>query len=135
MNTRNIEQTITIAAGPAKVYTTLMDAQQHASFTGEPAEIDPQPGGAFRCYGSYIKGVTLELEEYKRIVQVWRSENWPEGVYSIVSFKFSDKPGGKTLLHFSQVGVPARDHARKSKGWHTHYWEPLRRFLQSNAAS
>jgi uncharacterized protein YndB with AHSA1/START domain len=131
MNTRNIKHTVTLSAEPVRVYAALMDAEQHTGFTGERAEIDPQPGGAFRCYGNYIKGVTLELEPGKRIVQAWRSRNWPQGVYSIVSFRLSRTSGGKTLLRFTQIGVPAADHDKKDKGWRTHYWEPLRRFLAS----
>lgn len=132
VKTKNIQQTVTFDAKLKKVFKTLLSSTKHAKFTGEPAKIDPKPGGTFVCYGKYIKGITLELEPNKRIVQAWRSRNWPKGTYSIVTFSFSKKAGGKTELRFSQVGVPADDHAAKSKGWRTHYWEPLQRFLQSN---
>ncbi len=108
-----------------------MDSKQHSQFTGEPAKISRRGGGPFKCYGDYIKGITLELEPGQRIVQAWRSRNWPEGVYSIVTFRLSKSAGGKTRLRFSQVGVPASDYRDKNKGWRTHYWEPLKRFLDA----
>ncbi|SRR5260221_754385 len=130
--TKNIEQTVTIAAEPTSVFEALMNSAQHAEFTGEDARIDPKPGGAFACYGDYINGVTLELEPNKRIVQAWRSRNWPQGTYSIITFNLKRKAGGKTELQFAQIGVPANDYADKKKGWRTHYWEPLKAFLQGN---
>ena len=110
-----------------------MNSARHAKFTGEVARIDPKVGGAFACYDDYIKGVTVELEPNKRIVQAWRSRNWPKGTYSIVTFNFSRRPGGKTELKFSQIGVPTQDYADKNKGWRTHYWEPLKMFLEKSA--
>ena len=132
--TKNINQRVTFAAAPARVYAALLETDQHARFTGERARIEPQIGGKFTCYGDYISGVTLELEQNKRIVQAWRSRNWPVGTYSIVTFMLSGKPGGKTELRFTQVGVPAKDYRRKSQGWRTHYWDPLKRFLAQGTA-
>jgi uncharacterized protein YndB with AHSA1/START domain len=129
--TRNIQQTVTFDAKPKRVFKALLNSAKHTAFTGEPARIDRKPGGAFACYGKYIQGITLELEPNKRIVQAWRSRNWPKGTYSIVTFTFSRRAGGKTELRFLQIGVPADDYAEKCKGWRTHYWEPLRRFLQA----
>lgn len=84
-------------------------------------------------HGTYINGITLELQPGKLIVQAWRSRNWPKGTYSIVAFRLSKAAGGRTALRFSQVGVPANDYRDKNKGWRTHYWEPLKRYLEDNA--
>jgi activator of HSP90 ATPase len=78
---------------------------------------------------TYITGFILELEPKQRIVQAWRSRNWPKGTYSIVSFILKRKTSEKTELTFVQAGVPAGDYADKCKGWKTHYWEPLKAFL------
>ncbi len=119
-----------IRATPAQVYAALMDSKKHSAFTGQPARIDAREGGAFTCYDDYIKGVTLELEPAKFIVQAWRSRNWPKGTYSLVTFKLLKQAGGKTQLRFSQIGVPAWDYKEKSGGWRTHYWERLKKHLE-----
>jgi activator of HSP90 ATPase len=131
MSTKNIEHKVMLDASPKKVYRALLDSTQHTEFTGATARISAKVGGAFNCYGNYIKGITLELEPDKRIVQAWRSRDWPKGHYSAVTFKLARMARGKTKLRFSQIGVPSGDYARKDQGWKTHYWEPLQRFLQS----
>ena len=131
MKTKNIEHTVLINATPKEVYNALMNGKKHSQFTGEPAKIRAKTSAAFSCYGGYITGLTLELEPAKCIVQAWRSKGWPKGFYSIVTFALSKKSGGRTRLHFTQVGVPADDYADKNKGWWTHYWEPLKKFLES----
>ena len=129
--TKEIKHTVTLGAPPAKVYAALMDEKKHTQFTGQRARIDRRVGGTFTCYGTYIKGITLALQPGKHIVQAWRSRNWPKGIYTIVTFKLSKAAGGKTVLHFSQAGVPTNDYQDKNKGWRTHYWEPLKKYLES----
>ncbi len=128
-----IRQTLTLNAAPAEVFAALMEESHHTRFTGEPARIDARLGGGFTCYGDYINGITLELHSPSLIVQAWRTQNWPKEIWSLVTFKLSPLPGGKTKLRFTQVGVPARDHARKTQGWRTHYWQPLKKYLERNA--
>lgn len=130
MKTREINHTVTFNAPPAAVFKALMDSKQHSRFTGEPAKMSGKPGGAFTCYGGYIKGINLEVARPRLIVQAWRSKNWPRETWSIVSFKLSKLAGGKTRLSFAQTGVPAGDFKDKNKGWNTHYWQPLKRFVE-----
>jgi uncharacterized protein YndB with AHSA1/START domain len=129
MTTKTITQVVTLPAPPAAVFAALMNEKKHTAFTDAPAKIDARVGGAFRCYGGYLYGITLELVPGKLIVQAWRSRHWPKGFYSIVTFALAAAGVGKTKLHFTQVGVPARDAASKTKGWSFHYWEPLKRYL------
>jgi len=111
-----------------------MDERRHSQFTGEPANISREAGGAFTCYNGYIRGVNLAVKSPTLIVQAWRSRDWPKGTYSIVTFKLAKLAGGKTKLMFTQTGVPANDFKAKNEGWRTHYWEPLKRYLEGEAA-
>jgi activator of HSP90 ATPase len=131
MKTKNIEHKVVFNASPDEVYDALINEKKHAQFTGEPAKLRPKAGAAFTCYEGYITGITLELEPGKKIVQAWRSRDWPAGHYSIVTFALAKKSGNTTELHFTQIGVPADDYADKNKGWRTHYWEPLKKFLET----
>ena len=130
MKTKNIEQKILINATPREVYDALMNQKKHSRFTGEVAKVRAKTGTAFTCYGGYINGFMLELEPNKRIIQAWRSRGWPKGHYSVVTFALSARAGGKTELRFTQIGVPVEDYGSKTKGWRTHYWEPLKKFLE-----
>lgn len=128
--TKTIRQTVTIAATPKRVYGAFADGRRHAAFTGASAVISRKVGGAFTCYGGYVTGFNLELAAPKRIVQAWRGRNWPAGTYSIVTFDLSRLKGGRTRLVFTQVGIPAYDYRAKSEGWRSHYWKPLRAYLE-----
>lgn len=130
MKTKTIQHTILIRATPEEIYDALMNGKKHSQFTGAAAKIRAKAGAAFTCYDGYITGLTLELKPGKRIVQAWRSRDWPEGHYSIATFALAKKSGGRTQLHFTQIGVPADDYADKNKGWRTHYWQPLKKFLE-----
>ena len=126
----SIHQEVTFSASPAKVYRALADSAEHAKFTGAPADISPDEGGAFTAHGGHIHGRNVALVPGKRIVQAWRAKGWPEGVYSIVRFELREE-AGKTRLVFDQEGVPADAVEHIDSGWKKMYWEPLGRYLDA----
>ena len=129
--TKTIRQTVVIGVAPKLVFGALINERRHAMFTGDTAAISRKVGGAFTCYGGYISGINLELTPAKRIVQAWRSRGWPLGTFSLVTFALARAAGGATRLTFTQVGVPASDTKDKAGGWRTHYWRPLKAYLES----
>src|SRR4051794_3110479 len=101
-----IHQEVTIDASPAAVYGVLTSSQEFAEMTGgRPAEIAEEVGGALSLFGGDIRGRIVELVPGKRVVQAWRSQAWPEGVYSIVKFELAPNGQG-TKLVFDQAGYP-----------------------------
>ena len=130
MKTKTIQQTIKIKATPKAVYDAVMDTKKHMRFTGVKAKIAKKVGGTINCYDGYITGVNVELKPAKHIVQAWRAMDWPEGFYSLVSFKLSKVGKNETKLEFTHTGVPASDFKDKSQGWHDHYWTPLKAMLE-----
>ena len=124
----SIHQEIDLKGNPQRVYEALLDSKQFSAFTGAPAEIHREPGGAFSCFGGAIVGRSVELVAGRRIVQAWRSDGWPEGSYSIVKFELIQQGAG-TRLVMDHRGFPdgAREHLEA--GWKEHYWEPLAKYL------
>jgi activator of HSP90 ATPase len=123
---KDIKQRVTLHATPTRVFEALMDSKKHASFTKAPAEISRKVGGKFTAYGPYIEGINVQLIKGKRIVQAWRGNDWPKGVYSIATFELSGELGGKTKLVFSQSGVPTKHVKGIEKGWKDFYWDKLK---------
>lgn len=120
-----IHQEVTIDAKPADVYAVLTRSDRFATMTGgRSAEISPEAGGSFNMFGGDIRGRNVELVPDRRVVQAWRSQAWPEGVYSIVRFELSPD-GSRTKLTFDQVGYPSDAHAMLEGGWPKLYWEPM----------
>jgi activator of HSP90 ATPase len=126
----NIHQEIDFNAPPARIYEALLDAKQFSAFSKDTAEIQPEPGGAFRLFGGRIEGRNVELVPNQRIVQAWRPASWPAGVYSIVRFELTAHGSG-TRIVFDHTGFPEANREHLSEGWPRNYWEPLRNYLGS----
>jgi uncharacterized protein YndB with AHSA1/START domain len=125
-----IHQEVTFSAPPAKVYRALADSEEHAKFTGAPAEIGRGVGDAWSAYGGKISGRNVELVEGRRIVQTWRAGNWPEGSHSLVRFELeSDGTGTKLVLDHDALADDQVPHI--DGGWAKMYWDPLRSYLDA----
>jgi len=111
-----------------RVYKTIADSTEHSAFTGAPAILSSEPGGAFTTHGGAIEGRILEIVPNERIVQAWRVATWPQGVYSIVSYAFSgDSTSAEITLTHS--GLPEEEVGHIAQGWHNQYWEPMAKYF------
>ncbi|MGB9069917.1 MAG: SRPBCC family protein [Candidatus Acidiferrales bacterium] len=123
-----LHQEVDLEASPQKIYEVLLDSEQFAAFTGMPAEINRDPGGAFSMFGGMIVGRNVELVANQRIVQAWRPASWPPGVYSIVRFELKGDRA-QTKLVLDHTGFPEGDFEHLDSGWYARYWNPLKKFL------
>ena len=78
--------------------------------------------------GGYITGRHIEMLPNERLVQAWRAGSWKSGEFSIAAFNLTAE-GGKTKLKFEHRGFPNGNGTSLANGWHSHYWEPLAKFL------
>jgi len=131
METKDIYQEVEFDATPNEVYELLMDSEKHAAFTGSPANIGKNVGDKFTCYGEYIEGENLELEQDKKIVQSWKGHDFPEGHYSTVTFELEER-NGKTILKLTHKGVPEDKKEHLDHGWKKMYWEKMKKYLSEN---
>ena len=124
---RTIKQTALIrGATPHDIFETIMDAKRHSALVGGQAvNVSRRIGGAWNV-GHDLEGTTLALTKDRRIVQTWRANNWPAGVYSKAIFALAKEPGG-TKITFTQTGVPSEFFGEISTGWREYYWDPLRK--------
>jgi activator of HSP90 ATPase len=122
----SVHQEVDIPVPPARVYAALLDEKEFSRMTGSPAKIEGGPGGAFSLFGDRISGRNVELVPTSMVVQAWRSNVWPPGVYSMVRFKLVPKGQG-THVVLDQTGFPKGEFNGLSTGWPEHYWLPLQR--------
>jgi len=123
-----IRQEFDLTASPQKVYDALLDTKHFTEFSGRPAEINREAGGASSLFKGHIIARNLELVPNQRIVQGWRVVTWPEGAWSIARFDL--KPSGTgTHVVFNHIGFPdgLRDHL--AQGWEDNYWSLLRKYF------
>jgi activator of HSP90 ATPase len=125
----SLHQEIDYKASPERMYQVLLSSKDFTAFSGAAAEIDPKPGGTFSMFGGLVVGRTVELVPNQRIVQAWRlSQEFPEGTYSLVKFEFK-VVDSQTRVVLDHTGFPEGHFDHLDAGWHSHYWEPLRKFL------
>jgi uncharacterized protein YndB with AHSA1/START domain len=119
-----------VAAEPQRVFSAWMDGKEHAAFTGGgEALVEPWSGGRFIAWDGYIHGILLGVEEGHRIVQTWRTSEFPpEARDSRVVVEFEPARGG-TRVVVRHTDVPLADARRYEKGWTEHYLKPLARYF------
>lgn len=117
---------------PDRVYAAWLNSEQHSRFTGAAASIDARVGGEFTAWDGYIHGRTLELEPPRRIVQAWRTTDFPpESPDSLVEVTFSAVSGG-TLMVLKQTGIPAGQAKKYEQGWMDYYFEPMQAYFSED---
>jgi len=136
-----IRQQVTLDASPQRVYEALTSSRNFDMITrlsdgavllnaagATPTSISTEVGGSFTLFGGYITGRHIEMLPNERLVQAWRAGSWKPGDFSIAAFHLTPADG-KTRLNFEHRGFPNGNGASLAQGWHSHYWEPLAKFL------
>jgi uncharacterized protein YndB with AHSA1/START domain len=123
-----------IPATPLRVYEAWLDGREHGAFTGGKAEVEPGIGGAFTAWDGYIRGRTLELAEGQRILQSWRTTEFPIGSEdSLLELLLEEAPGG-TRITLRHTGIPEGQGASYQEGWGEHYFDRMKRYFGGASA-
>ena len=97
-----------IPASPERVYAAWLDSTEHSRMTGGKATVDARRGGRHTAWDGYIHGQNLALVEGKRIVQDWRTTEFPrDAPYSLLEIRLAPAPGG------TRVDAGAHAHPRR----------------------
>jgi uncharacterized protein YndB with AHSA1/START domain len=128
---KSISQSVIINAPPEKAYHAYLNAKTHEAFTGESASSDARVGGKMTAWDGYISGRYLELVEGKRIVQEWKTSEWPEGYPpSLLELTFKPASKSRTRLLMIHSKVPLEQVKEYEKGWLESYWRPLQEYFR-----
>lgn len=124
----------TVMAGlPAQLYAAWLDPRRHSEMTGATAEIERGVGGRFTAWDGYIHGTTIELEPERRIVQRWRTSEFPDDAPdSRLEVLFSPEAGG-TRVSLAHSGLPPGQGDLYRSGWEEFYFQPMKRWCAQNA--
>ena len=129
MSTDSIVVSGRIPATAAQIYDAFLDGALHAAMTGAPATGSAQVGAPFTAWDDYISGKNLSLERPHRIVQAWRSTQFPKGAPDS-HLEIVLEPGeGFTTVTFHHSQIPAGQGKNYEGGWDKHYLAPMRAFF------
>ncbi len=121
--------TVTLHASVEEIFNAWLSSDGHSAMTGSAAQVDGKVGGAFTAWDGYIFGKILEIEFPRRIVQAWRTSEFPEGApASHVEILFDEvKDGTKvTLVHSA---MPEDQVEAYRQGWEDFYFKPMKEYF------
>jgi uncharacterized protein YndB with AHSA1/START domain len=133
-----VERTISISAAPETVWEFLVEPAKATRWMGLAAELDPRPGGIYRCDvipGHTARGEYVELDPPRRLVFTWGWERSGDEESPV-------KPGSSTIevelapegdgtrLHFVHRDLPNAEAAES----HAHGWDHYLARLEIAAA-
>jgi uncharacterized protein YndB with AHSA1/START domain len=130
----SIRVTDLIPASPESVYAAWLDAEKHSAFTGSRATT-AGVGGPYTAWDGYIQGTTLEALPGVRIVQSWRTTEFPaESPPSRLEIILEAEAGGTriTLVHSE---IPDGQASSYEQGWKDHYFTPMKHYFGNGAVA
>ena len=123
-----------LSADPGTIYDAWVSGKLHTEMTGANATSDAMEGGAFTAWDGYITGKHVELERGKRIVQSWRTTEFPGAAPdSTVEIRFSKVKKG-TRISLLQSDIPDGQSDMYAEGWLQYYFDPMTRYFAAQAA-
>jgi activator of HSP90 ATPase len=114
------------------IFKAWMSSNEHSQFTGSPASIDPVVGGKFTAWDGYIQGVTLELQTNVRIVQSWRTSDFPAGSPDSRLEIDLQETLGETLITLFHTNLPDGQADEYRAGWQDFYFKPMLAYFSAN---
>ncbi len=113
---------------PEEFYRAWLTGDEHAAMTGGTATGEPTVGTSYSAWDDYIRGENLQLEPGERIVQTWRTTEFPS-VHPDSRLELVLEPNGSggTIVTLHHTGIPAGQSERYESGWREHYFEPMRK--------
>lgn len=125
----HLRVSVELPVSPQRLYQAWLDSTEHGAFSGGAAQIEAFEGGTFTAWDGYIHGKTLTLEPYKRIVQSWRTSEFPEEAPDSrleVLIEPQDDNSVLTLIH---ENIPDGQSGEYEKGWLEYYFKPMREYF------
>lgn len=118
--------TATFNASAARIYKAWTSTKGHTEMTGSPAKVDGRVDGDFTAWDGYIWGTFLELDENKRILQTWRTSEFPEEASDSRVEVVLNEANGKTVLKLIHTEIPEGQVEGYRQGWEDFYFKPMK---------
>lgn len=118
-----------IPARPDVVYAAWLSARGHAAMTGSAATASARKGGSFTAWDGYIQGRNIELVPSTRIVQSWRTTDFPpDAPDSRLVVDLEDSATG-TRLTLHHTSLPPGQAPLYRRGWKEFYFDPMKKYF------
>lgn len=122
----------TFAVKPKVIYSAWLNSKEHSKMTGSKAKIYSKTNSNFSAWDGYITGKTTELKTDEKIVQQWRTTEFPEDAQdSILEIELSETNEGTKLIMVHK-NIPEGQGESYKKGWEDFYFKPMEEYFKKN---
>jgi activator of HSP90 ATPase len=129
MGSNEFELTVIFPATAEQIFDGWLSSEGHSQFTGNPAQVEGRSGGKFSAWDGYIWGTTLEMERPRRILQAWRTSEFPEESPDSRVEILLEKVKGGTRLTLKHTNIPEGQADNYKQGWEDFYFKPMREYF------
>jgi activator of HSP90 ATPase len=118
-----------IPAKASDIYNAWLSSEGHAAMTGNPAKVDGKVGAEFTAWDGYIFGSTLELEPDQRILQTWRTSEFPTDAPDSRLEILFEEVAGETKVSLIHSDMPEDQVDSYRQGWDDFYFKPMKEYF------
>ncbi len=119
-----------ILAKPAEIYEAWLSSEGHTALTGNPAKVDGNLGGEFSAWDGYIFGRTLELTPNQRILQAWRTSEFPDDAPDSHLEVLLEEVAEGTKITLIHSDMPEDRVDSYRQGWEDFYFKPMKQYFK-----
>jgi activator of HSP90 ATPase len=119
-----------IPARPSEIYEAWLSSAGHTAITGSTAKVDGKAGGKFSAWEGYIFGTTLELKPNRRIVQTWRTSEFPDDAPDSHLEVLLEEVTGGTTITLNHSDMPEDQVESYRQGWDDFYFKPMKAYFK-----
>ena len=119
----------TLNASAETIYNAWLSTQGHTLMTGSPAKVDGRVKGEFTAWDGYIWGTFVELDASKRILQAWRTSEFPDDANDSLVEVLLEEKDGKTKITLLHSNIPEGQADGYKQGWEDFYFKPMREYF------
>ena len=126
----SIKIDVVIPGDIENVFKFWTDSKLHSSITGSVSKINGKPGSKFTCWDGYISGSFVEIDYPGKIIQNWRTVEFPEDAPdSILTLNF-EKQDKRTKITLIQTRIPDGQAEDYKQGWVDHYFDLMKKYFE-----
>ena len=114
------------------VFDAWLSSHTHGEMTGSIATYN-EATGEFSAWDGYISGRTLTTAPPTRVIQSWRSTEFPGDAPDSVLEVLFEKARGGTLVTVKHSNSPDGQSASYAQGWNEYYFNPMTRYFAEAA--
>jgi hypothetical protein len=119
-----------IPARAERIFNAWLSGEEHELMTGG-GKATYEPDGTYTAWDGYISGKTLEQEPGSRIVQSWRTTEFPDGAPDSRLEVLLEEASDGTKVTLKQSHIPDGQGDSYRQGWSDHYFDPMTTYFQS----